>query len=52
MLSFQAREEILKRLQELEKQTDMQILSPEEIEEIKKLWEEDKKSFSTLLPLP
>jgi len=50
MLSFQAREEILKRLQELEKQTKMQILRPEEIKEIKRIWEEDKKRFSNLLP--
>jgi DNA sulfur modification protein DndC len=47
MLSFQAREEILKKLQELEKHTTMQILSPEEVEEIKKIWDEDKKRFST-----
>jgi DNA sulfur modification protein DndC len=52
MFSFQARKEILKRLLELEKQTKMQILSPEEIEEIRKLWEEDKKRFSNLLPPP
>jgi DNA sulfur modification protein DndC len=50
MLSLKAREEILKRLQELEKQTKMQILSPEEIKEIKRIWEEDKKRFSNLLP--
>jgi len=48
MLSFQAREEILKRLLELERLTQMQILSPEEIEEIKKIWEEDKRRFSKL----
>ncbi|MFZ8786510.1 phosphoadenosine phosphosulfate reductase family protein [Thermocrinis sp.] len=52
MLSFQARKEILKRLQELEKQTKMQIISTEEIEEIKRIWEEDKRRFSKLLPPP
>jgi len=45
MLTLKAREEILKKLQELEKHTKMQILSPEEIEEIKRIWEEDKKRF-------
>jgi DNA sulfur modification protein DndC len=52
VLSFRAREEILKKLQELEKLTGMQILSPEEMEEIKRIWEEDKKRFSNLLPTP
>jgi DNA sulfur modification protein DndC len=52
MLSLKAREEILKKLLELEKQTNMQILSPEEMEEIKKIWEEDKKRFSKFLPPP
>jgi DNA sulfur modification protein DndC len=52
MLTLKARQEILKRLQELEKQTNMQILSPEEIKEIEKIWEEDKKRFSKLLPPP
>ena len=49
MLTLKAREEILKKLQKLQKQTNMQILSPEEIEEIKKIWEEDKRRFSKLL---
>jgi hypothetical protein len=30
----------------------MQLISPEEIEEIKRIWEEDKKRFSKLLPPP
>jgi hypothetical protein len=50
MLSLKAREEILKKLQELEKQTKMQILRTEEIKEIKRIWEEDKKRFSNSLP--
>jgi DNA sulfur modification protein DndC len=50
VLSFQAREEILKKLQELEKLTGMQILNQEETEEIKRIWKEDKKRFSNLLP--
>jgi DNA sulfur modification protein DndC len=50
MLTLKAREEILKRLQELEKHTKMQLISPEEIEEIRKIWEEDKRRFSNLLP--
>jgi len=49
MLSFQARKEILKRLLELEKLTQMQIISTEEIEEIKRTWEEDKRRVSKLL---
>ena len=49
MLSLQARKEILKRLQELEKLTNMKLLSPEEMEEIKRIWEEDKRRFSNLL---
>jgi len=50
MLSLKAREEILKKLQELEKLTKMQLISPEETEEIKKIWEEDKRRFSNILP--
>jgi len=50
MLSLQAREEILRKLQKMQKQTNMQLLSPEEIEEIKRIWEEDKRRFSKLLP--
>ncbi len=50
MLTLKAREEILKRLQKLQKHTKMQLISPEEIEEIRKIWEEDKKRFSNLLP--
>jgi DNA sulfur modification protein DndC len=50
MLTLKAREEILKRLQRLQKLTNMQLISQEEIEEIKRIWEEDKKRFSTLLP--
>jgi DNA sulfur modification protein DndC len=49
MLTLKAREEILKKLQKLQKQTNMQILSPEEMKEIKKIWEEDKRRFSKLL---
>jgi DNA sulfur modification protein DndC len=45
MLALKARQEILKRLQELEKHTNMQILSPEEMEEIEKIWKEDRKRF-------
>ena len=51
MLTLKAREEILKRLQKLQKHTKMQILSQEEIEEIKKIWEEDKRRFSVLSPV-
>jgi DNA sulfur modification protein DndC len=43
MLTLKAREEILQKLQELEKHTKIQILNPEEIEEIKRIWEEDKR---------
>jgi DNA sulfur modification protein DndC len=50
MLTLKAREEILKRLQKLQKQTNMQILSQEEMEEIKRIWEEDRRRFSKLLP--
>ncbi len=52
MLTLKAREEILKNLQKLQKQTNMQLISKEEIEEIKKIWEEDKRRFSNLLPPP
>jgi DNA sulfur modification protein DndC len=48
MLSFEARREILEKVLELEKQTNMQILNPEEMEEIKKIWEEDERRFSDL----
>ncbi|MCI4453930.1 MAG: phosphoadenosine phosphosulfate reductase family protein [Thermodesulfobacterium sp.] len=50
VLSLKAREEILRKLQELEKETNMQILSPEELEEIRKIWEKDKKRFSSQNP--
>ncbi len=50
MLSLKAREEILKNLQKLQKQTNMQLISKEEIEEIKRIWEEDKRRISNLLP--
>jgi DNA sulfur modification protein DndC len=50
MLTLKAREEILKRLQKLQKQTKMQILSQKEMEEIKRIWEEDRRRFSKLLP--
>jgi DNA sulfur modification protein DndC len=49
MLSLKAREEILRKLQELEKDANMQILSPEELEEIRKIWEKDKKRCSNYL---
>ncbi len=52
MLSLKAREEILKNLQKLQHQTQMQLISKEEIEEIKRIWEEDKRRFSNLLPSP
>ncbi len=48
MLTLKAREEILKNLQKLQHQTQMQLISKEEIEEIKKIWEEDKGKFSKL----
>ncbi len=48
MLTLKAREEILKRLQKLQHQTQMQLISQEEIEEIKRIWEEDKGKFSKL----
>ncbi len=48
MLSLKAREEILKNLQKLQHQTQMQLISKEEIEEIKRIWEEDKGKFSKL----
>jgi len=50
MLTLKAREEILKRLQKLQHQTQMQLISQEEIKEIKRIWEEDKRRFSNLLP--
>ncbi len=52
MLSLKAREEILNKLQKLQHQTQMQLISQEEIEEIKRIWEEDKRKFSNLLPPP
>ncbi len=52
MLTLNAREEILKKLQKLQHQTQMQLISHEEIEEIRRIWEEDKRRFSNLLPPP
>ncbi len=52
MLTLKAREEILNKLQKMQHQTQMQLISQEEIEEIKRIWREDKRRFSNLLPSP
>jgi DNA sulfur modification protein DndC len=46
-LSLSAREKILEKVLELEKHTALQILRPEEILEIKKIWEDDALRFES-----
>jgi DNA sulfur modification protein DndC len=46
-LSFSAREKILEKVLELEKHMGTQILKPEELLEIKKIWKEDAQRFAS-----
>jgi DNA sulfur modification protein DndC len=45
VLKLEARKEILVNLQKLEKEAGLSILTPEELNEIMKFWEEDTKVF-------
>jgi len=48
-LSLEAREKILEKVLELEKHTALQIIRPEEILEIKKIWEDDARRFNNYI---
>jgi DNA sulfur modification protein DndC len=49
VLTLQARQRILEELQKLEKATDLQLLTLEELDEIKRIWLQDATRFN--LPL-
>jgi DNA sulfur modification protein DndC len=50
VLTLQARQRILNELQKLEKATGLQILTSEELNEIKRIWLEDAERFNLQYP--